>query len=40
MIRCPKPGEPTPWDPFPKPKPGGGIIKTVGEIIKILTGKK
>lgn len=39
MIRCPRPGEPTPWDPFPKPKPGG-IVKTIGEIIKILTGKK
>lgn len=38
MIRPPKPGEPTPWDPFPKPtKPKGGIIET---IIKILTGGK
>lgn len=41
MIRCPKPGEPTPWDLFPKsnPKtnPKGGLIKTLFEI---LTGDK
>lgn len=38
MIRPPKPGEPTPWDLFPKkPNPKGGIVET---IIKILTGGK
>ena len=41
MIRCPKPGEPTPWDPLPnlpKPsKPKGGIIST---LIDMLTGGK
>lgn len=39
MIRCPKPGEPTPWDPLPhwpkKPQSKGGLVKT---LIDILTG--
>lgn len=42
MIRCPKPGERTPWDPFPlpsrpKPSKGGSLLET---IIEILTGRK
>ncbi len=41
MIRCPRPGEKTPWDILTqKPKPpkqDGGLL---GTIIDILTGKK
>lgn len=41
MIRCPKPGEPTPWNPLPnfnpKPNTKGGLVKT---LIDILTGGK
>ena len=41
MIRCPKPGEPNPWDIPPikgKPKPNGGgiweVIKDITDIFK------
>ena len=39
MIRCPKPGEPNPWDlpPIPgKPKPKGGILDILKDLVDIL----